>query len=191
MAARIQQPQALFGISSLTKLFFLLLFLHGFRLWRLMFKMELEQNSRYEGPALPFFYLLPWSKYFWFTRIVLEPAFVLLTATLLQRIFIFQPGLAHYLQFAALCLAMKHFVGFYRVWEFLREVLDARFAGPVLAKFVENAASQEEINSLHLASLPKDISPELRRSTAAHIARVVSPGTTIPESQGGSNANNG
>ena len=70
MAARIQQAQALLGISSLTKLFFFLLFLHGFRLWRLMFKMELEQNSRYEGPALPFFYLLPWSKYFWFTRIV-------------------------------------------------------------------------------------------------------------------------
>jgi hypothetical protein len=38
---------------------------------------------------------------------------------------------------------------------------------------------------LHLASLPKDLNPELRRSTAVHIARVFSPGTTIPDTPKG------
>lgn len=181
MAARIQQPQALFDIDSLSKLFFLLCAVHGVRSYRLMFKMELEQNSRYEGPPLFFFNLLPWSNSFWFCRIVIEPAFVLLVATFLERLLIFSPGLAHYLQFAALCLTMKNFIGWFKAWEFLREILDARYAGPVIAKFVDNTASQDELNSLHLSSLPKDISPELRRSTAIHIARIISPGTTIPE----------
>lgn len=183
IAAHIQPapPPGLFGIGSLSKLFFLLCAVHGVRTYFRMFRISSEENSRYEGPPLFFFGLLPWGGNFWFTRLVLEPSFVLLTATILQRLFIFQSSLAHYLQFAALCLAMRQFISWYRAWEFLREVLDARFTGPILAKFVDNSASQDELNSLHLASLPKDLNPELRRATAAHIARVVSPGTTIPE----------
>jgi hypothetical protein len=185
LAARIQPPQALFGIASLSKLFFLVCVIHGFRVYWRMFKPESELNSHFEGPPLPFFPLLPGGKNFWFTRLVLEPAFVLVTATALERAFIFQPGLAHYLQFAALCLAMKNFISWYKSFQFLRDVLDARNAGPIISRFVENAASQDELSSLHLASLPKDLNPELRRSTAVHIARVFSPGTTIPDTPKG------
>jgi hypothetical protein len=50
---------------------------------------------------------MPKAGSFWFTRIVLEPAFVLITATVMSRIFIFQSGLVTYLDVAALALAMK------------------------------------------------------------------------------------
>jgi hypothetical protein len=188
MAARIQRPEALFGIGSLSKLFFLLSLIHGFRTYRRMFRPELEEHSRYEGPPLPFINLLPGAKNFWLTRIVLEPALVLIAATVLQGMFIFQPGLAHFLQFAALCLTMKSFISWFRSFQFLRDVLDARNSGPIIGRFVENTATQDELNSLHLASLPKDISPELRRSTAVHIARIVSPSTPITDSKGDFNA---
>lgn len=188
MAARIQRPEALFDIASLSKLYFPLCLIHGFRVYRRMFKPQLEDHSRYEGPPLFFINLIPGSGNFWLTRIVIEPALVLVAATLLQGMFIFQPGLAHFLQFSALCLCMKSFISWYRSFQFLRDVLDARKAGPIIGRFVENTASQDELNSLHLASLPKDISPDLRRSTAVHIARIISPGTTITEPKGDSNA---
>jgi len=41
-------PAGLFGIGSLSSLYFLLVFLHGFRLWRRMIYMELEDHSEYE-----------------------------------------------------------------------------------------------------------------------------------------------
>src|SRR6202034_4038128 len=94
-------PAGLFGVGSLSKLYFLLSFVHGFRLWRRILDMSREERSTYEGPPLPFFALLPKSDSFWFSRIVLEPVFVLVTATVLGRIFIFQSGLTLYLQIAA------------------------------------------------------------------------------------------
>jgi hypothetical protein len=142
-----------------------------------MIHMELEDHSQFEGPPLPFFYLLPKSRNFWFTRIVLEPVFVLLAATVLEDLFIIQSGLALYLRFVALALAMKNFIGWYRAWEFLRNLLDTRNAGPIIAKLVENKASEEDLAPIHLASFPKNIAPEIRRAAAAHIARVFSPGT--------------
>jgi hypothetical protein len=100
IAARIQRPQALFGIGSLCELFFFLLFVHGLRLYRRMFNMSLEQHSEFEGPALPFFQLLPGGGSWWFTRIVLEPAFVILTAFVLNRLFIFRDDLEAFLIFS-------------------------------------------------------------------------------------------
>src|ERR1039457_404661 len=47
-------PVGMFDLWSLSKLFYLLLFLHGFRLWRRMIYMDLETFSQFEGPALPF-----------------------------------------------------------------------------------------------------------------------------------------
>jgi hypothetical protein len=190
MAARIQRPHALFDIGSLSKLFFVLCLIAGFRTYKRMWKPELEEHSRFEGPPLPFFEWLPGGRSFWLVRLAYEPAAVLIAAMILQSLLIFTPGLAHFLQFGALCLAMKNFITFYRNWEFLRNTLDIAHMGPILAKFVENSASTEELNSVHLASLPKDISPELRRSTAVHIARVISPGIAIPEAKGDFNANN-
>lgn len=189
MAARVHRPEALFGMGSLAKLFFVLSFIHGFRIYRRMFKPELENHSRYEGPPVFLIQLIPGSRNFWLTRVVIEPAIVLIIATVLQGMFLFQPGLAHYLQFAAICLSMKSFIDWYKSFQFLRDILDARHAGPIIASFVENAASQEDLNSLHLANLPKDLSPEMRRYAAVHIARIISPGTTIPEPQGDSHAN--
>ena len=111
---RAEIPVGLFSIASLSTLYFFLSFIHGLRLWRRMIYMELEQHSEFEGPPLPFFRLIPGSRSFWLTRIVLEPAFVLLAASVLERFFIIQSGLSAYLHIAALALAMKNFIGWYR-----------------------------------------------------------------------------
>jgi hypothetical protein len=163
-----------FGVGSLSSLYFFLTFLHAFRLWRRMIYMQLEDISEYEGPPLPFFNLIPGSRSFWFTRIVIEPVFVFITATLLEGARIFQPGLAMYLRLAALMLIMKNFIGWYRAWEYIRKILDTRFIGPVIAKLVENKATEADLAPIHLASLPKNLAPDLRQAAASHIARAFS-----------------
>jgi hypothetical protein len=178
-------PVGLYDIGSFSALYFLLSFVHGFRLYRRMLDPSREPHSEYEGDPLPFFQLIPFARSFWFTRIVLEPLFVFATAIALQQIFLIQSGLAAYLEFAALALAMKSFIGWYRNWEFIRKILDARFAGPILGKLMNDQASEDELASIHLASFPKNLSPELRQATAAHIARVYSPGTPTPQSPKG------
>lgn len=57
--ARPSAPAGIFGLASFSSLYFLLLFLHGFRIWRRMVYMHLEQYSQFEGPALPIFPLIP------------------------------------------------------------------------------------------------------------------------------------
>ena len=171
----------LFSIGSLSKLYFLLSFVHGIRLYRRMIDMSREQNSEFEGPPLPFFHLLPGSGSFWFTRIVLEPAVVFVAATLLEGIFIFQSGLSTYLHFAALALAMKNFIGWYKAWEYLRQLMDMRFAAPIIAKLVENQATEDDLAPIHLASFPKNLSPDIRQAAVSHIARVVLAGGGNPE----------
>lgn len=167
----------LFGVGSLSSLYFFLTFLHGFRLWRRMIYMQLEDLSEYEGPPLPFFNLIPGSQSFWFTRIVIEPVFVFIGATLLEGAGIFQSGLATYLHLAALMLAMKNFIGWYRAWECIRKILDTRFVGPIIAKLVENKATEADLAPIHLASLPKNLAPDLRQAAASHIARAFSTQT--------------
>jgi hypothetical protein len=169
-------PAGLFGIGSLSSLYFLLVFLHGFRLWRRMIYMELEDHSEYEGPPLPFFYLIPGGRSFWFTRIVLEPVLVFILATLLEGFRIFQSGLATYLHIAALLLAMKGFICWYRFWEYLRKLMDARNVGPIIAKLVENKATEDDLAPIHLASFPKNVASDLRQAAASQIARFFSPG---------------
>jgi hypothetical protein len=173
-------PPALFGLGSLSKLYFLLSFLHGFRLYRRMIHMETEEHSEFEGPALPFFRLIPGSGSFWFTRIVLEPACVFIAATLLERMLIVESGLATYLQVAAVALVIKNFIGWHRAWQYLRKLMDMRFAGPIVAKLVQGHATQEELAAIHLASFPKNVAPEMRKAAASHIARLFSPGEQIP-----------
>ena len=81
-----------------------------------MIHMEREQHSEYEGPPLPFFALLPKSQSFWFTRIVLEPCFVFRRCNRACRTFSScSPALAAYLHFAALALAMKNFISWFRI----------------------------------------------------------------------------
>jgi hypothetical protein len=173
--ARIPPPIGLFGIGSLAKLYFLLTFIHSIRIYRRMFDMSKEQISTFEGPPLPFFYLLPKGSSFWFCRIVLEPAFLLTASIVLSRIFIIQSGLATYLQIACLALAMKSFISWFRAWSYLRNILDMRFAGPIIAKLSENQASEEDLSTIHLASFPKNLPADIREATMSHLARAFSP----------------
>jgi hypothetical protein len=73
----VPRPPGMFGISSLSSLYFFLVFLHGFRIWRRMIHAGAGTHREYEGPALPFFNLIPSGGSFWFTRIVIEPLFSL------------------------------------------------------------------------------------------------------------------
>lgn len=167
---RVPVPLGLFDIGSLSKLYFLLSFIHGVRIWRRMIHPETEEHSQFEGPPLPLFRLLPKGNSFWFCRLVLEPAAVFIASTILTTMFIFTSGLNTYLHIAALCLLMKNFCAWYREWEYLREMLDARNAAPLVGKLVTNQATESELSQIHLAGLPKQISPELRESLVTRIA---------------------
>ena len=167
-------PVGLFGIGTLTKWFFIGLFVHGFRTWRRMIHMDREENSLFEGPPLFIFNLLPGT--FWRVRILYEPLFLLALSIVLPNFYILQPSAAHYLTFAAFALAMKQYVAWFMQWQFLRGLIDMRNAGPIVAKFVDNTATEDDLATIHLASLPRDIPEEVRRDTAEHIARAMSPG---------------
>jgi hypothetical protein len=56
-------------------------------------------------------------------------------------------------------------------WQFIRELMDMRFAGPIIAALAENRETEEQLASIHLASFPKDLSPEIRKAAVSHIAR--------------------
>jgi hypothetical protein len=167
----------LFGMGTLSKLFFLGSFIHGFRVWRRMTHMESEKFSYFEGPALPIFRIVPGS--FWIVRIVYEPVFVFVSAIVLENFFILQPGAAHFLMLSAVMLAMKEYTAWYMQWQVLRELMDMRNVGPIIAKVVDNSATEDELATVHLASIPKDIPEDLRRETATHIARAFT-GADIP-----------
>jgi hypothetical protein len=166
----------LFGIGAFSELYFLLLLVHGVRVWRLMIYMEKEQWSTFEGPPLPFFRLVPKSSSFLLTRIFYEPIFVCVLAFVLEHTFIIQSGLATYLYVAAFTLGMKEFCVWYRGWEYLRTLMDLKFASPLIAKMARNEATEEELAPIHLASLPKNIPSEIRVSLADHFRRIISPG---------------
>jgi hypothetical protein len=179
-----QAPAGLFSLGSFSTLYFLLVFIHGFRLYRLMLYPELEKNSEFEGAPLPFFRLIPGSRNFWFTRIVLEPVFVFIAATMLERIFIIQSGLATYLHIAAFMLAVKGVIGWHHGWEFIRIGLDAQYIGPIIAKFIHDTATNDELASAGLTSVPKNISPEMRRTVGLNFARAHSVEDDLKAAQG-------
>jgi hypothetical protein len=137
-----------------------------------MLHMERELHSEFEGPALPFFQLFPMGGKFWPCRIFLEPIAVLALALLLRRFFIITTGLSIYLEISAFALGMKSFIGWYRAWEYLRIVIDLRNAGPIIGKLTDNKATEEDLATIHLAGFPKNLSPDIRQSAIAHIARV-------------------
>jgi hypothetical protein len=170
--ARFNGAVGLFDIGTLSKLFFLGSFIHGIRIWRRMIHMEREENSMYEGPPLFIFRLLPFS--FWTTRIIVEPVFLFVLSIVLPNFFILQPSGAHYLAFAALMLFMKQYVAWYMRWQFLRNLMDMRNAGPIISKIVDNQATDDDLATMHLAST-KNLPEDLRRDFTSHIARVFSP----------------
>lgn len=170
-----RMPSALFDIGSLSKLYFLLSFAHGFRIWRRMLHMELEQNSTFEGPPLRFFNLLPKGPKFWFTRCVWEPVFVFVVSMVLGQMLIITPGLSLYLKLCAFALFMKSFCAWYKSWEYLRIVMDMRFTGPIIAKLSENRATESDLATIHLAGFPKNLPEDIHKATVSHIARMISP----------------
>ena len=96
-----------------------------------------------------------------------------------------QSGLGAYLHFAALTLAMKNFISWFRTWEYLRKILDMRNVAPAISKLVENKATEEDLAPMHLASFPKNLDPEIRQAAASHIARLYSPETRNPQTAQG------
>jgi len=67
---------------------------------------------------------------------------------------------------------LKCYILWYRAWEFARHLLDVANAGPLLAKITEKQETQDELAPLHLASLPKSLSPEIRKETLNYITRL-------------------
>jgi hypothetical protein len=162
----------MFGIGTLSKLYFAGSFIQGFRIWRLMMSPQREKISHYEGAALPIFRVLPGS--FFTVRIIYEPLFVLVMTLVLQNFFILQDSAVHYLVIAAVMLAMKEYVAWFKSWEALRDIMDAANTGPIIAKIVDNTATDDEYAQIHVASLPKDLSNEFRQSTADRLKRIFS-----------------
>lgn len=167
----VPPPTAPIGLGTLSKWFFIGCLLHGIRIWRRMLKMDSEQNSRFEGPALRFFTLLPRAS-FWMIRIAWEPAFVIVLASFLSRANILQGIAATYLEFAAFCLLVKNFISWHKCWRFFRDRLDIIYAGRIVAQMTGNRASQRDMDTIHMAAFPKDVAPDMKRSALAHMARL-------------------
>lgn len=164
-------PDIGFDIGSFAKLYFILSAVHAFRLYKRLTRPETELHSRFEGPPLPFFFLLPGSKSFFFVRIVLEPGAVFIATTILANFRIITPGLSIFLHLSALCLVVKEFIDWQQSWIRIRDLLDSRNAGPLIAKLMDNTATEAELAPIHLASFPRNLSDELRKETIVQIAR--------------------
>lgn len=169
--ARMQASIGIIGIWGLSKLFFLGCLIHGIRKWRLMLHMERESNSVYEGPPLFFFTWLP-NASFWRIRIIYEPLFLIALSIVLPNFFILESGAANFVLISAVFLAMKNYTGWYMHWQFIRELMDMKFAGPIIARLAEDRSDDDELGSIHMASFPKDLPPDIRKAAVAHIARV-------------------
>jgi hypothetical protein len=168
---RFAPTYGMYGLGTLSKLFFLASFVHGLRIWRRMINPFREKNSMYEGPPLVFFRVFPLP--FWFTRIVLEPVAVFALAITLRNSFILQPAAASFLMFSAVMLAMKQYCAWYMFWQFFRGLLDAANAGPIIAKYVGNSATSEELETIHLAGAPKNLPDDIRSKLGEFIARLM------------------
>jgi hypothetical protein len=139
-----------------------------------MLDMTREENSQYSGAALPIFGFLPKGDVFFVVRIIYEPALVYAVSVILGTLLIIQGPLMLYLQVAALCLAMKQYIAWYRNWAYIRNLMDVANVAPIIAKMVTNTASDDELARIHLASLPKNLPPDIRKAAVAHIARAYS-----------------
>jgi hypothetical protein len=196
IAARMQPPpQAVFTLGSLSKLFFLLLFVHTLRTAWLKLDLSREEHSEFEGPPLLPIRLLPWGNSFWVCRILVEPLTVIALAVFMRRLLIFDASLSNFLIFASMCLVMKQYLAWHGAWVFLRRTLDAKFAGPVIATLLDEKSNSKELEKIHLVSFPKNTPPDLRRAAVEHLVRVVShsdyPTSPTTPTTGGNNANNG
>jgi hypothetical protein len=168
--AHRQAPLGLIGLWGLSRLFFAGLFIHGLRKWRLMWHMELEDNSYLAGPPLFFFPWLPKASH-WTIRIVYEPLFLIALSALLTNLLILDPAAGKFLFVSAMFLAMKNYTRWFIDWQILRDWLDNKFMAPKLARLADNTAHDEDLGNIHMASFPRDIPADVRKAALSHIAR--------------------
>jgi len=171
------RPVGLIDLATFAKGYVVLSAFHAVRLYKLMLHPHKEVHSQYEGAALPFFQLIPfsWARSFWVTRVAIEPLFVLLVATVLEDAFLIQPSLAIYLKVAAIALAAKSAVTWYRAWEYTRILLDNKAAADIVTKLVDDKASPEEAAQIHLVTFAPSIPADMRAEAAGNIARAYAP----------------
>lgn len=167
----------LFGLGTISSLFFLGSAIHAPRLWRRVFRMELEEHSQYEGDALHFFALLPMGRSFWTVRVVWEPVVVATTAIVLRQLHILDRPAMLYLLASALLLAAKANMNWYQNWLQLRIMMDTKFASPLIAKAVAGRASEKDLEKVHLAGFGDGLPADVR---AAAIVQLAPPMPTLP-----------
>lgn len=171
------QTQGIVGLGTLSTLFFAAHLYHGPRLWLRIFYMEREQHSQFEGDALPFFGWLPFGHSFWIVRIFYEPAFVVGIGILLGITSVLTQSAATYLVIAGVMLSAKNYLSWYQSWLRLRILMDARFAGPLVAKAVSGKATENELASVHMAGFVGNAPADIK---AIAIAQMAPPAPTLP-----------
>ena len=160
----------LFGLGTLSILYFIGQAIHGPRIWRRMIQMEREQHSEFEGDALPFFKLVPFGRQFWLVRIFWEPAFVGTLGIALHLILILDRPAMVYLLITAFMLAVRNFLSWYQSWLQIRILMDAKFAGPLVAKAASGKATEKELAQVHMAGFPKSVPSDVRTAVIAQMA---------------------
>lgn len=160
----------LFGLGTLSLLFFAGQVIHGPRLLRRMLRMELEDHSEFEGEALPFFRLLPFGSRFWIVRIFWEPIFVAVGAVQLKFLGLLDLPATLFLIVSAAMLAFKNYLGWYQSWLQLRLLMDARHIGPLLARAAAGKAPEDELAKVHMAGFQGSVPAEVRTAAIAQMA---------------------
>lgn len=158
------------GLGTLSFLFFASNLIHGPRLWRRIFHMEREQHSQFEGEALPFFAHLPLGNSFWAVRVLWEPLFVGVVAVILRLVTLLDRPAMIYLIVCAVMLAFKNYLSWYQSWLHLRTLMDAKFAGPLIAKAVSGKASEKELSQVHMAGFLGSVPAEIRAAAIVEMA---------------------
>jgi len=186
---QVPHPVGMFSLGDYAKLYFLASAVQGVRLWRRMIDPSRERHSRFEGAPLPFFGILPKGTQFWWTRLLWEPAFVLLASVVLQDLFIAQPSLALYLRLAGLALFMKGFISWFRCFEFTRDGLDAAAGGESLNDFIASAGTGRNAEQFYTAGRPRNLDAATRQGLAQKIARANSSDNRNAQIQPKENSN--
>jgi hypothetical protein len=164
----------LIGLGVFSMLFFALNVIHGLRCWWLMLHPEREDFAQWEGNALSLFRYLPYGDRFWMVRIIHEPAFVMLCAAALRIMHILDRYAAIYLATTALFLGVKNSLAWYAEWRHLRLSQDARFAGPLVAAFINGTATDKDLAPVHLAGFARNEPREVRVAMVAR-SKVLPP----------------
>jgi hypothetical protein len=190
MIPLLQAPRfmGMFSLGDYASLYFMICAVHGFRTWRRMIQPAREQHSRFEGSALPIFAWLPKGGNFWWVRLLYEPVLVLAASISLQDLFIIQSPLVLYLRFATLALFVKNYIAWFRSYEVMRDVLDDAAMGPAMGRIMENKATEEDRVTFHLARLPENLDPGLRKTATRRLVREYMPDYSDLNTKGDENA---